>query len=62
MTQKNGLGIEEDLYQVVKSSSTPIISCCAWIGIMTSADGKVVHWHDPVANIPSPGIKLILTI
>ncbi|CAD6574599.1 MAG: hypothetical protein TREMPRED_001182 [Tremellales sp. Tagirdzhanova-0007] len=42
---QNGLGVEEDLYQAVKDGETPIISSCAWIGIMTSPDGKVVTWR-----------------
>ncbi|WVQ73661.1 hypothetical protein IAR50_003241 [Cryptococcus sp. DSM 104548] len=42
---QNGLGIEEDLYQGVKDQDIPVLSSCAWIGIMTSADGKVVTWR-----------------
>ncbi len=47
---QNGLGVEEDLYQAVKQSGTPIISSCAWIGIMTSRDGKLVSWLGQVES------------
>ncbi|WVQ85573.1 hypothetical protein IAT38_007739 [Cryptococcus sp. DSM 104549] len=42
---QNGLGIEEDLYQGVKDLDIPVISSCAWIGIMTSPDGQTVTWR-----------------
>ncbi|ORX35942.1 ketopantoate reductase PanE/ApbA-domain-containing protein [Kockovaella imperatae] len=41
---QNGLGVEEELYQAVKDQDTPLISGVAWIGIMTSPDGRVVTW------------------
>ncbi|KAK8865929.1 hypothetical protein IAR55_001078 [Kwoniella newhampshirensis] len=41
---QNGLGVEEDLYQAVKGSRTPVLSSCAWIGVMTSPDGTLVRW------------------
>ncbi|OWZ62962.1 hypothetical protein AYX14_06827 [Cryptococcus neoformans] len=42
---QNGLGIEEDLYTALESREIPILSSCAWIGIMTSSDGQVVSWR-----------------
>ncbi|WVO12974.1 hypothetical protein L204_100583 [Cryptococcus depauperatus] len=41
----NGFGIEQDLYHGLEGQDIPIISSCAWIGIMNSLDGKVVHWR-----------------
>ncbi|WVN85432.1 uncharacterized protein L203_100578 [Cryptococcus depauperatus CBS 7841] len=37
----NGFGIEQDLYHGLEGQDIPIISSCAWIGIMTSLDGKL---------------------
>ena len=51
---QNGLGVEEDLYQAVKFDETPVISSCAWIGIMTSSDGKVVTWRGIVSGSSAP--------
>ncbi|WWD17883.1 hypothetical protein CI109_102327 [Kwoniella shandongensis] len=41
---QNGLGVEEDLYQAVKESESPVMSSCAWLGVVTSPDGTVVRW------------------
>ncbi|WVR05895.1 hypothetical protein IAU60_002921 [Kwoniella sp. DSM 27419] len=40
---QNGLSIEEDLYQLVKGSGTPVMSSPAWIGIVS--EGDVVRWR-----------------
>ena len=42
---QNGLGVEEGLYQAVKDLDQPILSSCAWIGVMTNGDGSVVDWN-----------------
>jgi 2-dehydropantoate 2-reductase len=47
---QNGLDVEKDLYEAVKEQETPIISSCAWIGVMTSPDGAVVSWKGKVGN------------
>lgn len=48
MMPQNGLGIEEDLFTALEGREIPILSSCAWIGIMTSSDGQVVSWRGQV--------------
>lgn len=48
MMPQNGLGIEEDLFTALEGREIPILSSCAWIGIMTSSDGQVVSWSGQV--------------
>lgn len=39
---QNGLGVEEDL---AAATNVPIISCLAWISVVTNPSGDVVTWR-----------------
>nr|ODN93094.1 hypothetical protein L203_00363 [Cryptococcus depauperatus CBS 7841] len=41
LADTNGFGIEQDLYHGLEGQDIPIISSCAWIGIMTSLDAAL---------------------
>ena len=43
--------MERDLYEAVKEKNMPIISCAAWIGVMTSPDGSIVNWSGTVCFV-----------
>lgn len=47
---QNGLDVERDLYEAVKDKDMPIISCAAWIGVMTSPDGSIVSWSGTIST------------
>jgi 2-dehydropantoate 2-reductase len=38
---QNGLDVEKELAAATRA---PVVSCVAWIGVMTSPDGGVVKW------------------
>lgn len=48
---QNGLDVEKDLYEALKSKGkeeeVPIVTAAAWIGLMTTPDGKRIHWSGP---------------
>lgn len=48
---QNGLDVEKDVYEVLtskgKQDEVPIVTAAAWIGLMTSPDGKRIHWSGP---------------
>lgn len=52
---QNGLAVEADLYEALRGkgqeAEKPIVSSCAWIGIMTSSDGRTVRWRGKVSSI-----------
>lgn len=52
---QNGLDVEKDLYEILKSkgkeTEVPIVTAAAWIGLMTSPDGKRIHWSGPQVSV-----------
>ena len=48
---QNGLDIEKDLYAALQENGqvedVPIVTAAAWIGLMTSPDGKRIIWAGP---------------
>lgn len=48
---QNGLDIEKDIHAALKErgqeENVPIVSGAAWIGLMTSPDGKRIIWAGP---------------
>jgi 2-dehydropantoate 2-reductase len=48
---QNGLDIEKDVFAVLKEKGreedVPIVTAAAWIGLMTSPDGKRITWAGP---------------
>jgi 2-dehydropantoate 2-reductase len=52
---QNGLDVEKDVYEVLQSKGkqdeVPIVTAAAWIGLMTSPDGKRIHWSGPQVSI-----------
>jgi hypothetical protein len=61
---QNGLDIEKDIYAALQANGqvedVPIVTAAAWIGLMTSPDGKRIIWAGPrVCTRPlNSGIKL----
>jgi hypothetical protein len=48
---QNGLDVEKDIHAALQEKGTaddvPIVSAAAWIGLMTSPDGKRISWSGP---------------
>lgn len=48
---QNGLDVEKDVYEALeakgKADEVSIVTAAAWIGLMTSPDGKRIHWSGP---------------
>lgn len=48
---QNGLDIEKDIYAALQENGqvedVPIVTAAAWIGLMTSPDGKRIIWAGP---------------
>lgn len=48
---QNGLDVEKDVYEALqgkgKEEEVPIVTAAAWIGLMTSPDGKRISWSGP---------------
>lgn len=59
---QNGLDVERDVYEALRTkgreAEVPIVTAAAWIGLMTSPDGKRIHWSGPQVSVMAYHIPL----
>jgi 2-dehydropantoate 2-reductase len=60
---QNGLDVEKDIHAALQEKGTaedvPIVTAAAWIGLMTSPDGKRISWSGPRVSLLYDSCSLV---